>query len=150
MQTLVRRDRRNSPRCVIERYLRDLLCVNVMGDWRSVERSLQSKRGKPKSIYKAQPAIRTSTSDENRESSRNAAAHGEPGLSIVNRAEGIGELEGKTARVAVSKMGSERVSNGREHMSQSAGQRMSFKTPRGTEAIIENRQITKSDSKNTR
>ena len=49
-------------------------------------------------------------SAENRESSRNAAARGEAGLSIVNRAEGIDEIEGEAGRVAASEAGAERVS----------------------------------------
>jgi hypothetical protein len=37
----------------------------------------------------------------------------------------MSDVEGKVARVAASELGSERVSNGREHMSQ-CGQRASF------------------------
>ena len=39
------------------------------------------------------------------------------------------DIEGKTARVAASELGKERVSNGREHMSQ-CGQRTSFNCER--------------------
>jgi hypothetical protein len=42
-----------------------------------------------------------------------------------NGAFGKSDIEGKVARVAASEVGSERVSNGREHMSQ-CGQRASF------------------------
>ena len=42
-----------------------------------------------------------------------------------NGAFGKSDIEGKTARVAVSELGKERVSNGREHMSQ-PGKRTSF------------------------
>jgi len=38
-----------------------------------------------------------------------------------NGAFGKSDIEGKAAMVAVSELGSERVSNGREHMSQSLG-----------------------------
>jgi hypothetical protein len=41
---------------------------------------------------------------------------------------GKSDIEGKAAMVVASKLGSERVSNGREHMSQ-RGQRTSFQTP---------------------
>jgi hypothetical protein len=42
-----------------------------------------------------------------------------------NGAFGISDIEGKVARVAARKRGRDRVSNGREHMSQ-RGQRTSF------------------------
>jgi hypothetical protein len=42
-----------------------------------------------------------------------------------NGAFGKSDIEGKTAREAASELGKERVSNGREHMSQ-CGQRASF------------------------
>ena len=42
-----------------------------------------------------------------------------------NGAFGKGDIEGKTAREAASKLGNKRVSNEREHMSQ-CGQRVSF------------------------
>ena len=44
-----------------------------------------------------------------------------------NGAFGQSDIEGKAARVAASELGSERVSNGREHMSQ-RGLRTSLKT----------------------
>ena len=40
---------------------------------------------------------------------------------------GKSDIEGKTARVAATELGKERVSNGREHMSQH-GQQTSFKS----------------------
>ena len=51
------------------------------------------------------------------------------------------DIEGKTARVAASELGKERVSNGREHMSQ-CGQRANFNTfnenlDLGTSALAE-------------
>ena len=39
----------------------------------------------------------------------------------LNGAYGKNDIEGKTAREAASELGKERVSNAREHMSQSAG-----------------------------
>ena len=47
---------------------------------------------------------------------------------------GKSDIEGKAALVAASELGSEQVSNGREHMSQ-RGQRASFNGARGTRDI---------------
>ena len=51
-----------------------------------------------------------------------------------NGAYGKSEIEGKTAREAANDLGKERVSNGREHMSQ-CGQRPSFNGANGMSDI---------------
>jgi hypothetical protein len=57
-----------------------------------------------------------------------------------NGAFGKNDIEGKAAMVAASKLGSERVSNGREHMSQ-CGQRASFNGAAGLSDRLRRRYV---------
>ena len=59
-----------------------------------------------------------------------------------NGAYGKSDIEGKTAREAASELGKERVSNGREHTSQSVGQQTSFKANINRSLPIDHKPLT--------
>src|SRR5580704_17569189 len=79
------------------------------------------------SLFPVECGAKNRLPDELRERTIFFAELSDAVLKMVNGADGKSDIEGKARWVVVSELGSERVSNGREHMSQLGNERVSMR-----------------------